>query len=85
MVHTVRMGFEVHVVVDLKKAPSEALMSELDHRFEVAAHQLGTKQVEITEHVSVNDEADAIAFVRSLVDDAIPQGSKIAAITATSD
>ncbi|MSV81935.1 MAG: hypothetical protein F2868_14835, partial [Actinobacteria bacterium] len=47
------MGFEVHIVVELRKPPTEALMSELDHKFEVAAHEHGTRTVSITEHVSV--------------------------------
>jgi len=79
------MGFDVHAVVTLKKAPSEALMTELDHRFGVAAHEVGTKTVAITEHVSVADEADALAFVRGLLEDAIPQGAVITEITASSD
>ncbi len=76
------MGFDVHVVVTLKAAPTEALMSELDHHFEVASHQVGTKTVELIEHVSMSDEADAVAFVRSLVLDAIPDGAKITQISA---
>ena len=76
------MGFDVHVVVTLKAPPTEALMSELDHHFEVASHQAGTKTVELTEHVSMSDEADAVAFVRSLVLDAIPDGAKITQISA---
>ena len=75
------MGFDVHVVVTLKAAPTEALMSELDHHFEVASHQVGTKTVELIEHVSMSDEADALAFVRSLVLDAIPDGAKITQIS----
>ena len=79
------MGFEVHVVVTLLKAPSEALMTELDHRFEAASHQHGTKTVSLTEHVAVASESDAVEFVRSLVLDAIPPGAKITEISATSD
>ena len=75
------MGFDVHVVVTLKAAPTEALMSELDHHFEVASHQSGTKTVELIEHVSMSDESDAIAFVRGLVLDAIPDGAKITGIS----
>lgn len=79
------MGYVVQVVVALRKPPSEALMTALDHQFREASHQHGTKTVELTEHVSVSDEADAIAFVRSLVIDAIPEGSKIAEIGASPD
>jgi hypothetical protein len=75
------MGFDVHVVVTLKASPTEALMSELDHHFEVASHQTGTKTVELIEHVAMPDEADAIAFVRSLVLDAIPDGAKITGVS----
>ena len=79
------MGYVVQVVVALRKPPTEALMTALDHQFGKASHQHGTKTVELTEHVSVNEEADAIAFVRSLVIDAIPEGSKIAEITSSPD
>lgn len=74
------MGFDVHVVVTLKAPPTEALMSELDHHFEVASHQAGSKTVELIEHVAMSDEADAVAFVRSLVQDAIPDGAKITGV-----
>lgn len=77
-----RMGFDVHVVVTLRKPPTEALMTELDHRFGAATHDVGTHLVELLEHVSVSSEADALAFVRSLVSDAIPQGSVISSISA---
>ncbi len=79
------MGFDVHAVITLRKAPSEALMTELDHRFGLASHELGTKTVSITEHVSVNDEADALAFVRGLVEEAIPQGAVISELNASAD
>ena len=76
------MGFDVEVVVTLKAAPTEVLMKELDHHFEVAAHQPGTKTVELIEHVSVDDEADAIAFVKGLVLEAIPPNAVITSIVA---
>ena len=76
------MGFDVEVVVTLKAPPTEVLMKELDHHFEVAAHQHGTKTVELVEHVAVASEADAIAFVRSLVLDAIPANAVITSIVA---
>ena len=85
MVQTVRMGFEVHVTVTLAAPPKEALMTALDHLFESATHPVGTKIVNLSEHVSISDEADAVAFVRALVVDAVPPGSKISAITAESD
>ncbi len=76
------MGFEVHVVVMMKKPPSEAVMTELDHQFGAATHEHGSTSVLVTEHVSVSDEADAIAFVRGLVLAAVPDGSKITEISA---
>jgi len=79
------MGFEVHIVVELRKPPTEALMSELDHKFEVAAHEHGTKTVSITEHVSVANQADAIAFVQSLVMDAMPENSKVLTVETEAD
>jgi hypothetical protein len=79
------MGYEVHAVVTLQKAPSEALMTELDHKFGEASHVAGTKTVSLTEHLSVSNEGDAVEFVRSLVLDAVPPGSKISEITATPD
>ena len=85
MVQTARMGYDVHMVIELRKPPTEALMSELDHKFEVAAHQHGTKTVSITEHVSVNDEADAVAFVQSLVMDALPDNAKVLSVSAEAD
>ena len=77
------MGFEVHVVVVVRKPPNEAVMTALDHQFGAASHEAGSKTVTITEHVSVSSEEDAIGFVRSLVLDAVPQGSTISAVTAT--
>jgi len=85
MVQTARMGFHVHMVVELRKPPTEALMSELDHKFEVAEHEHGTKTVSITEHLSVNDETDAIAFVQALVMDALPDNAKVLRVSAEAD
>ncbi len=79
------MGFHVRAVATLSKPPNEALMSELDHKFEFATHEVGTKLVDITEHVSTSGEADALAFVRALVLDALPPGSTITEMTATTD
>ena len=73
----------MHVVVALSKPPSEALMTALDHQFGEATHQHGTKTVSLSEHVAVADETDAVEFVRGLVLDAVPPGSKIAEIAAT--
>ena len=76
------MGFDVEVVVTLKAPPTDVLMKELDHHFEVAAHQKGTMTVELIEHVAVANEADAIAFVRSLVLEAIPANAVITSMIA---
>lgn len=85
MVQNAPMGFEVHVLVTLRKPPGEALMTALDHQFEAATHTAGTKTVNLIEHVSVDEEHDAVEFVRGLVLDAIPEGAKITEIHATSD
>ncbi len=77
------MGFDVHVVVILGKPPNEALMTALDHQFGAAEHEVGSRTVSLTEHVSVSSEADAVEFVRGLVLDAVPPGSKISEVTAT--
>ena len=79
------MGFEVHVVVTLLKPPGEAVMTALDHQFESASHEAGTKTVTLTEHVSMSDESDAVEFVRSLVLDAVPPGSKITELSVAAD
>jgi hypothetical protein len=77
------MGFEVRIVVVCPKSPNEHVLKELDHRFGEVVHEHGSKTVTISEHVSMPDEEDAIEFVRSLVLDAAPEGSKIAEISAT--
>jgi len=85
MVQTAAMGYEVHMVIELRKPPTEALMRELDHRFEEAAHTHGTKTVTISERVSVGNEADAVAFVQALVMDAMPDGAKLVSVVAEQD
>lgn len=76
------MGFDVNVVVELPKPANDALMTNLDHIFGSASHEAGSKIVVLTEHVSVSSEADAVEFVRGLVLDAVPPGSKISQIAA---
>ena len=85
MGQTGHMGFEVHVVVTLLKPPSETQMNEFNHHFGEATHTHGTTTVQLSEHVSMPSEADAIGFVRALVLETIPQGAKITEISATSD
>jgi hypothetical protein len=79
------MGFEIHIVVTLPKPPTDALMIALDHVFGEAKHEVGTKTVTLTEHVSMSNEADAVGFVQALVIDAIPPGAKITEISSVSD
>lgn len=85
MGQTVPMGFEVHVQVEVNKPVTEALMTALDHQFEIATHEHGSKIISLYERVSVPSEDDAIEFVRSLVTDATPPGAKIKEITAEPD
>ncbi len=79
------MSFTVRVVVEMKKVPHEHEMDALNHVFGEVEHAQGSKSVTLVEHVGVSDEADAIAFVRSLVDDAVPQGTKVLSVAATQD
>ena len=85
MGQTARMGFQVHAVVQLSSKPSDSLIKTLADHFEEAHHTPGTKLVAIMEHVSVPKAADAVDFVRSLLLDAVPQGSKITEIRAEED
>jgi hypothetical protein len=85
LVQTAAMGIDVRVVVAFPAAPGEASIAALDHRFGGVAHEAGSRIVVLTEHVSVSDDADAIAFVRDLVLDAVPPGSKISEITTAAD
>jgi hypothetical protein len=82
MVQTVGMGFVVTVVVAFPKSPNEHTMTALDHQFGAVAHERGSKTVTVTEHVSIDDQADATAFVRSLVQDAVADGAKITDVSA---
>jgi hypothetical protein len=77
------MGFDVQAVVTFSTNPSAHFLDELDHQFGVVVHEPGSKSVTVLEHVTVNDAADATAFVRTLLSDAVPPGSKITEITAT--
>jgi hypothetical protein len=79
------MGYDVSVVAVLRSSPKAHVLDVLADRFEALEHAPGSTTVTITEHVAVADEADAVAFVRSLVVDALPEGAKITQVTATSD
>ncbi|MEO6125311.1 MAG: hypothetical protein ABIR32_16530, partial [Ilumatobacteraceae bacterium] len=61
------MGYDVTVKVEMKSSPKAHVIDVLDGQFEAVSHDAGSKVVMITEHVAMSDEADAIAFVRSLV------------------
>ena len=71
------MGFEVRVVAALPSVPSEAVVYELDHQFEHAEHETGSKTVHLVEHVSVASGADAVAFVSALVLDALNNRERV--------
>ena len=79
------MGYAVRVVVEFRKVPHEHEMDALNHVFGEAEHATGSKTVTLVEHVGVSDEADAVAFVRSLVDDAVPDGTKVVSVEATAE
>jgi hypothetical protein len=79
------MGFQVHAVVQWSTKPTDAQMATLTDHFEHVEHDHGSKVISITEHVSVDNEADAIGFVRSLLLDAAPKGSTITRISADPD
>ena len=79
------MGYDVTVVVEMHASPRAHTMEALADHFEAVAHEPGSKTVRVTEHVAMSDEADAVAFVHALVEDALPDGSKITAVSATAD
>ena len=85
MVHNRGMGFEVTVEAVLPSSPKGHALEELEHHFEHVEHLVGSRSVTISEHVSMPNEADAVAFVRALVADALPQGSKVTSVTAVAD
>jgi hypothetical protein len=76
------MGFDVQAVVTLTRNPTNALLEALDHQFGAVRHEPGSKIVTVLEHVAMGDEGDAREFMRSLLVDAIPQGSTVSEITA---
>ena len=80
-----RMGYDVKVVAELHSSPKAHALDVLSSQFEALDHAPGSKIVKITEHVAIADEADAIAFARMLVADALPEGSKIIEVSATAD
>lgn len=59
------------------------MLELLADRFEAIEHEAGSNTVKITEHVAMSDEADAVAFVRLLVADALPEGSTISEVVST--
>ena len=85
MVKTVAMGFTVNVVAVFRSSPSHHVLDVLADHFGHVDHAPGSKTVNLTEHVAISDEADAVALVRSLMDDALPEGARITELTATAD
>jgi hypothetical protein len=79
------MGFQVRVVAVFRSSPKSHALELLADHFGVVEHEPGSKNVTLTEHVAISDEADAVALVRSLVDEALPEGAKIGDITVTPD
>jgi hypothetical protein len=77
------MGFQVMVIADLLSSPKSHVLDVLGDHFGAVEHAPGSKRVTLTEHVSVSDEADAVAFVRALATEALPEGAKIIELTAT--
>lgn len=79
------VGYDVTVMVEMHSAPKAHALELLADQFEAVEHESGSKLVKITEHVAIADEADAVAFVRTLVSDALPAGSKITTVTSAED
>lgn len=71
------MGFKVNVVAVLHSSPSVHALELLSDHFGEVEHAPGSKTVTLIEHVSVSDEGDAVALVRSLATEALPDGAKI--------
>ncbi|MCU1393519.1 MAG: hypothetical protein JWM34_1947 [Ilumatobacteraceae bacterium] len=85
MVKTAAMGFTVTVVAGFRSSPTNHVIEGLADHFTHVDHPHGSKVVTLTEHVAIADEADAVALVRSLVADALPDGTKIVELTVTAD
>jgi hypothetical protein len=79
------MGYDITVTAVMHSSPRAHDLEVLADRFEAIAHEPGSKTVKITEHVAMPDEPDALAFVRQLVTDALPQGSTITDVRSTPD
>ena len=79
------MGYEVRAEVELRKVPHEHVLDNFNHAFGAVEHALGSKAVTLIEHVAMSDESDALAFVRDLVQEAVPAGTSIMSIVATPD
>ena len=76
------VGYDVTVTATMRSSPQAQVLEELADHFEAVEHEAGSKTVRITEHVAMSDEADAIAFVRVLVEERLPDGSKITEVTS---
>ena len=73
------------VTATMRSSPRAQVLEVLADHFELVEHEPGSATVKITEHVAMSDEADAIAFVRLLVTEGLPDGSKITDVTTTAD
>ena len=73
------------VVAVMHSSPRAHALEVLGDQFEAVEHEPGSKTVKITEHVAMSDEADAVAFVRLLVADALPDGSTIVEVSSVAD
>ena len=79
------VGFDVTVTATLRSSPSAQVLAGLADQFEAVEHEPGSATLKITEHVAVSEQADAVAFVRQLVAEGLPDGSAITDVTSTSD
>jgi hypothetical protein len=79
----VLVGYDVTVTATMRSSPRAHALELLADQFEAVEHEPGSTTVKITEHIAVADEADAVAFVRGLVADSLPDGSKITEVTST--
>jgi hypothetical protein len=76
------VGYDVTVTATMRSSPRAHALDELADHFEAVEHEPGSKTVKITEHVAMSDEADAVAFVRFLVEERLPDGSTITDVTS---
>jgi hypothetical protein len=76
------VGFDVTVTATMRSSPRAHDLEVLADQFEAVEHEPGSATVKITEHIAMSDEAEAIAFVRLLVAEKLPQGATITEVTS---